>query len=198
MSKKLFLTFVLLILLTACGSPPKEYIAESAESTFAEMPESIPDGAPAMIGVYVCGAVESPGVVELSEGARVADAIAAAGGLSANADTRLLNQARRLSDGEQVTVLTAEEAEALLGEDPAQRSKKLLGEEGGTAADGRINLNLADEDELKTLPGIGEAKAAAIVRYRKTNGAFARIEDVCSVPGIKGSVYDKIKDLITV
>ena len=195
MNKKYLWAFVLAIILTACGSAPKEYLADSAENAFAEGSVSLAPEIPPVIGVYICGAVQSPGVVELPEGARVSDAIAAAGGLLANADTRLLNQARRLSDGEQVTVLTEAEAEALLGSDPAQRAGKLLGD---AAADGRINLNLADEETLKTLPGIGEAKAAAIVRYREANGNFARIEDVCGVPGIKGSVFDKIKDRITV
>ena len=190
MKKKYLPALVLAIVLSACGSAPKEYITESSGPVFAEKTES----GPALIGVYVCGAVEAPGVVELPEGARVADAIAAAGGLASNADTRLLNQARRLSDGEQITVLTANEAEALLGDDPARRAEKLLGEESG----GKINLNLADEETLQTLPGIGEAKAKAIVRYRTANGAFVSIEDVCGVPGIKGSVFDKIKDLITV
>lgn len=193
MNRKFLFALVFTILLTACGASSKEYIEDTL--SFSEITVS---SQPSTIGVYVCGAVETPGVVELPEGARIADAIAAAGGFSANADARLLNLAQRLSDGEQITVLTANEAEAILGDDPAVRARKLLGQEDGAAADGKVNLNLADEEELKTLPGIGEAKAAAIVQYRKTNGAFARIEDVCNVPGIKGSVFEKIKDRITV
>lgn len=194
MNKKCFWVFVFVLFLTACGTPPKEHIAEQTESSFVEKSES---SLPAPIFVYVCGAVNAPGVFELPEGARVADAIAAAGGLSANADSRLLNQARRLSDGEQITVLTANEAEALLGDDPVQRAKKLLGQDS-EAGDGKVNLNLADEAALQTLPGIGETKARAITEYRKTHGAFGAIEDVCNVPGIKGSVFEKIKDRITV
>ncbi len=198
MNKKYLFAFVFAftVFLTACGSPPREYITELSESAFAGKSESSSAAeSTALVGVYVCGAVEAPGVVELPEGARVADAIAAAGGLRADADTRLLNQARRVADGEQITVLTAVEAEAYLKDDPGQLSGK---QSGAPVSDGRVNLNLADAETLKTLPGIGEAKAEAIVQYRKANGAFERIEDVCNVPGIKGSVFDKIRDRITV
>ena len=198
MNKKYLFAFVFAftVFLTACGSPPREYITELSESAFAGKSESSSAAeSTALVGVYVCGAVEAPGVVELPEGARVADAIAAAGGLRADADTRLLNQARRVADGEQITVLTAVEAEAYLKDDPGQLSGK---QSGAPVSDGRVNLNLADAETLKTLPGIGESKADRILEYRQAHGRFGSTEELMNVSGIGSGVYEKIKDYIKV
>ncbi len=225
--KRTVLCLLAAILLAGCGAAPKERFQNETTSSLAlpvetdssillqntdskgtPSPSPPKDESSETIFVYVCGAVEKPGVVELPRGSRIADAIAAAGGLLANADTRLVNQARLLADGEQITILTNAEAEALLGDDPKERAKRLLGksadetkEEGvGSSTQGtggKVSLNHADLTTLMTLPGIGEAKARAIIEYRETYGAFASIEDVQNVPGIKGSVYSKIKDLVS-
>ena len=101
---------------------------------------------------------------------------------------RTLNQAQLLSDGEQITVLTMEEA---LETDSSGQ---------GTVAsdDGLVNINNAGVSELMTLPGIGQAKAEAIIAYREENGAFSRIEDICNVTGIKEKLYVRISSLISV
>jgi len=144
--------------------------------------------APAKIYVYVCGAVNAPGVYELPGNSRVCNAIEKAGGLTADADLTTTNQAKLLADGEQITVLTKEEAEAV----PAGSSISAGG--AGT----RVNINTADETALQTLSGIGATKAAAIVDYRDTNGAFRTIEEITKVAGIGQGTFEKIKDQITV
>lgn len=142
--------------------------------------------------VYVCGAVENPGVYELTEGARVYEAISLAGGFTEEADTQWLNQAELVSDGQKLCVLTCEEtAEMDLppAADEAEKQKD---------SSGKVDLNTASAEELMTLPGIGEAKAESIIQYRTEQGAFTEIEQIQNIPGIKSAVFSKIKDKITV
>lgn len=141
--------------------------------------------------IYICGAVVSPGVYELPEEARVVHAIEAAGGLREDADTVTVNQARRLEDGEQIRILTKEEAEAVDTNTDIEGMK-------ASGESGKVNINQADVAELMTLPGIGQAKANAIIEYRETNGRFTSIADIKKISGIKESVFSKIEDLITV
>lgn len=140
------------------------------------------------IYIYICGAVNTPGVYQLPGNSRVCDAVAAAGGMTEEADLTHVNQAKLLTDGEQITVLSKDEA---------------AGTQPGTAvsADGEtalININTADEKVLQELSGIGETKAAAIVEYRESNGAFRTIEEITKVSGIGQGLYDRIRDKITV
>lgn len=141
--------------------------------------------------IYICGAVVSPGVYELPEEARVVHAIEAAGGLREDADTVTVNQARRLEDGEQIRILTKEEAEAVDTNTDIEGMK-------ASGESGKVNINQADVAELMTLPGIGQVKANAIIEYRETNGRFTSIADIKKISGIKESVFSKIEDLITV
>ena len=145
--------------------------------------------------VYVCGAVVSPGVYELPAGARVHQAIQAAGGLTEDADLFLVNQAKLVEDGEQIRIYTKEEAK-----EAEQRISTGLSNETDELDDAsvRVNINHATADALMTLPGIGEAKALSIIEYRQTNGSFQKIEDIMNIPGIKEAVFSKIKDKITV
>lgn len=138
-----------------------------------------------LIYVYVCGAVNSPGVVVLQEGSRAEAALEAAGGFRQDAGRDYVNLAARVSDGEKLYFPTVEEIAGL----SAERSE----ESGG---DGLVNINTADEAALCTLSGIGESRARDIVRYREENGPFENCEDIMKVPGIKSSVYSKIKDKI--
>lgn len=157
------------------------------------------------IFVYVCGEVYAPGVYELPEGSRVYEALAAAGGLTGNAETRSLNQAQVLQDGQQITVYTAEELEDGTAAQLEQQSSLTVtaadGTSTGTTGTGetaKVNLNTATQEELMTLPGIGEAKATAIISYRETNGKFSSIEEIQNISGIKTKAFEKIKDLIEV
>lgn len=170
---------------------------------------------PEQIAVYICGAVNKPGVCYLPAGARICDALEEAGGFTAEADSQWLNQARTLADGEMLVVYTAAET-AQMKEQGIERGTAAAGDASGSgqsiasgsgrdAAAGNgegngslINLNTATKEQLMTLPGIGEAKADAIIRYRTETGLFASTEDVMNISGIKNSVYEKIRDKVTV
>lgn len=143
------------------------------------------------LAVYVCGAVNQPGVYELTEGARVVDALNAAGGCRSDAALEYWNQAEYVEDGQKLYVPTVKEAEQL-------KTETVKEQEETKDASGRININQADLTELMTLPGIGEAKAQAIIEYRTEHGRFNSIEELKNISGIKDGVYNKVKDSITV
>ena len=146
---------------------------------------------PSFLYVDVAGAVNKPGVVKLPGGSRVYEAIEQAGGFREEAKQDSVNQAAFLEDGQQLYIYTEEEYENF--------SRQPGGADASAeAADGKININQASEAELMTLPGIGEAKAADILRYREENGRFEQIEDIMNISGIKEAVFSKIKDKIMV
>ena len=137
------------------------------------------------LAVYVCGAVKCPGVYELAVGSRIYEAIALAGGMTDDASPTAVNQAQVLTDGEMIEILTVDEAEE---QHAAQEAE----------SDGKVNINTADVEELKTLPGIGDAKANSILAYREQHGAFASIEDIKNIEGIKDGVFARLEDCIKV
>ncbi|MBR6451485.1 MAG: ComEA family DNA-binding protein [Lachnospiraceae bacterium] len=165
---------------------------------------------PATVMVHVCGAVAHPGVYELPADARVADAMLAAGNLTADASPDYWNQAAVLTDGEQIYVPTFEEVEAgdvLSGVsasggagagDPGAAGRSAQGAAGIGATDGKVDLNTADAKLLKTLPGIGDVKANAIVAYREAHGRFSSVDEVKQVDGIKDGLFSQIEPLICV
>lgn len=190
-------------------------------------------GEPELIYVFVCGAVAQEGVYELPAGSRVYQAVEAAGGYAADADTSYINQADPVTDAQKLEIPTAEEAKKLREEAAlAAENRQMETEPGpGTGPDGTaagyanngagqvnngagqmnnsagqaddaaarlININTADEAALQTLPGIGAAKAASIVRYREANGGFSSIEEIKKVSGIGDITYENIKGCITV
>lgn len=136
--------------------------------------------------VHVCGAVSCPGVYELSEGDRVLDAVKAAGGFSEDAAQDALNLAQEVEDGSRIRIPTESEAES--GSQAFWPSED----------DGKINLNTAGTSELTSLSGIGESRAEDILSYRQEHGPFQSIEEIKNVPGIKDTIFEKIKDDITV
>lgn len=146
-----------------------------------------------VVYVHVCGQVHTPGVYELPEGSRIYEAVAAAGGMTEQAAGERLNQAATVEDGQQIYVLSKEEAaagEAGAGEDA------ILGT--SQAEDGKVDLNTATAEELMTLSGIGEAKAKAILRYREEHGGFQKVEELMEVEGIKEGVFQKIKEQVKI
>lgn len=165
---------------------------------------------PVRIFVDVQGAVVNPGVYELEEGSRVFQAVQAAGGCLADAAESYVNQAKSLSDGQQIYVPALSEVqEAENGKDViAAKAPEAVGAEEdadkGTAeqsendAESRINLNTADAAQLTGLAGIGEAKAKAILAYRDSVGGFSSIEEIMNVEGIKEGTFSRIKDDIVV
>lgn len=138
--------------------------------------------------VHVLGAVARPGVVTLDEGARVADAIAAAGGFRADADPAELNLAAVLVDGSQIVIGTKG---APRGEVRAGPSNAVPGV-GSTATTALVDLNTATLDQLDTLPGVGPVLAQAIIDYRAKHGKFAKIEQLQEVDGIGTKTYAQI------
>ena len=189
----------------AATGPPGSAAAPGPADPAATGPGAAdPAGAPAgRIVVHVIGAVVSPGVVVLADGARVADAIAAAGGAASDADTEQLNLARVLDDGEQVRVPHA--GEQLAAPDPgpsppgASGGGAAAGSSGGsTPGGGVVNINTAGVSELEALPGIGPALAARIVEYRDGHGPFASVDDLTDVPGIGPAKLEALRSQATV
>lgn len=136
--------------------------------------------------VHVAGAVVTPGIVELPFGARVADAVAAAGGATGDALLDGVNLARPLVDGEQVVVPRAGEVEAEAA--PA----------GGRLADGRLDLNRATGAELEELPGVGEVTAGRILAWREEHGRFDDPTQLREVRGIGEATWVGLRDLVAV
>lgn len=148
-----------------------------------------------IIYVDVKGEVRDPGVYQLSNGARVMDAIESAGGLTNEADEDQLNLALLLSDQMVIVVpninqTLVEEFSMVnyfaneIDEDPHNELK--------------ININVADVAELTLLPGIGEKKAQAIIDYREEYGSYQTIEDLMNVSGIGQKTFDKLSSMISV
>lgn len=151
----------------------------------------------AVLYVYVCGAIQNPGVYTLPEGSRICDLFEAAGGLTEEAAKDYWNQAKLITDGEMFYVPTMEEAEErqLSGLDVSSNGS----DSGNTdSTGGKINLNTASLEELMQIPGIGESKARAIVDYREKNGGFSSVEEVMNIEGIKEGVFSKMKEYIVV
>ncbi|MBQ8814656.1 MAG: helix-hairpin-helix domain-containing protein [Lachnospiraceae bacterium] len=136
--------------------------------------------------VHICGCVVSPGVYGVPEGSRVYEVIELAGGFAPGAAESYLNLAETVADGQKLVIPSLDEVEA------DQYGQISAGDEGGL-----ININTADKELLMTLPGIGEAKALAIIAWRTEHGDFQTTEEIMQVSGIKEAAYEKIKLLIT-
>ena len=145
------------------------------------------------IKVYITGEVKNQGVIELEEGARIADAIEKAGGKTEQANLKNVNLAYQLEDGQKIYIPNINDIETEVIDDGASG---IVGDT--TAAQEIININKADENELQSLNGIGESLASSIVEYRKENGKFETIEDLKNVPGIGESKFENIKEYIKV
>ena len=147
--------------------------------------------------VYITGAVKNPGIFTLPRPGRVMDAVEAAGGLLDTADRSAINLAAKIDDGTKIVVPSIPQA---VTEDlTAAPTKKSSPTPHITPTISfPININSADLDTLDYLPGIGQAKAAAIITYRQEHGPFKKIEDIMNVPGIGTGLFNSIKGQITV
>ncbi|MEO7005784.1 MAG: helix-hairpin-helix domain-containing protein [Terrimesophilobacter sp.] len=147
-------------------------------------------GSSVALFVHILGAVAKPGLYQLHDGDRAVDAVAAAGGFTAEADRGQLNLARLVSDGEQIYVPQVGEARA--------------GPPGSSAAGGdgpiggKVNINTGSESDLETLPRVGPAMAKRIIAWREANGRFVTVEDLMGVTGIGEKTFAGLKDLVTV
>jgi competence protein ComEA len=160
-----------------------------AELDTADAGDAPADIASAPILVHVLGAVARPGLVELAQGARVIDAVAAAGGFTAEADPAAVNLARPVVDGEQLAVLA-------VGQVPPQQSGSGGGGPTGPAADGMVHLNTADLAALDTLPRIGPTLAQRIIDWREANGPFTSVDQLLEVAGIGDAVFSGLADRV--
>jgi competence protein ComEA len=193
----------------------KQYRLSSANRAYAELPpgnhapavdgnsgEAKPDGQPPLIKtggilvIHVAGAVRNPGVYRLDKGARVVEAIEAAGGPLPDGQVHTLNLASLLSDGEKVYVPTRKEVQAAQGGYGGPTGSRWPSGEGGYRS--KININLAGPGALEALPGVGPSLAQRIIEHRTRNGPFKKIEGLMDVPGIGEKKFEKIKDWVTV
>lgn len=167
---------VVVILLIGMGLLSGSFFDEKNEPL--PVVSSAQEEGPGKIFVYVAGAVNAPGVYEISAGSRVFEAVAAAGGTLPYADQSSMDMAAKLSDGVKLYVpldLSAQES----------------------AGRTLININIATRDELSLLPGIGPATADKIIDWRDAHGGFSTREDVMKVPSIGEGKYKKIENQIT-
>ncbi|MEV2238905.1 helix-hairpin-helix domain-containing protein [Micromonospora sp. NPDC049891] len=146
--------------------------------------------------VAVAGKVRRPGLVRLSAGARVADAIDAAGGALPGVDVAMLNPARRISDGE--LILVGVPAPSVAPGVPPSGTLPGSGPGGEPGTGGRVNLNTATSAQLETLPGVGPVLAQRIIEHRDQHGGFRSVGDLRQVNGIGDARYEQLKDLVTV
>jgi len=154
--------------------PPTGEFSVSADETINEVSQQF-------LYVHVVGEVQSPGMYQLPIGARLVDAVFAAGGLTEEADNSSVNLARELTDGEQIIVFSISQE----------------GEVAGTTASGLVSLNRAGDKELEELPGIGPALAGRIIAWREANGGFKSVQDLLKVSGIGESLLAGVVDLVT-
>ena len=148
------------------------------------------------IYVDICGEVVSPGVYQIASGTRLFEVIAQAGGLTADADINVINQAEAVYDGQKIRILSYEETSQ--GVQTATDPSGGQGGSQGSSSDGKVNINRADAAALQTIPGIGPSKAERIIDYRNTAGPFQSIEDIKNVSGIGNKTFESIREYLTV
>lgn len=162
--------------------------------------------------IDIKGEIITPGVYELTTNNTVMDAINKAGGLTKTSDTSNINLSKKLEDEMVIIIYSKKEIEQMKEENKIEcppcnnacikeedeKAKLEKEDEKESSVNGKININEASLEELQNLDGIGEAKANAIIEYRNKNGSFKSIEDIKNVSGIGDSVYEKIKNNITV
>ena len=182
---------VILLLVGAGGlfSKKEEAVEELAvvETTALAEKTEVSTTQEAVIFVDIKGAVKNPGVYQMKSGDRVKDALDAAGGLTGEADSQKVNLAQRVED--QMVIVVPKVGEEVT-EIPAGVTSK------EAAKDGKVNINTATVEELKTLKGVGEKKAEAIIDYRKKNGSFKTKEDLMKVRGIGKKLFESFQERI--
>ncbi|MBP2632695.1 MAG: comEA [Firmicutes bacterium] len=198
--KRSLLVFLLLAAVIVLGSIYGFY--EKDKVTELDEASKLKGSSGEMITVYVCGAVNKPGVVKLSDGARNIDAIEACGGALPTADTVKINMAQLVKDGVQITV--PEKNMVLMLENQATskgepvKANGVQVKQNNNRVEGKININTANHAELDKLPGVGASTAEAIIEYRQKEGQFQAIEDLKKVNGIGEAKFRKIVDHITI
>ena len=185
---KIVIAVVVVIIATTVGIYMYKQTQENTVSYY-DNEEQSEETHISQITVHITGAINNPGVIILEEGARIVDALEAAGGETEEADINRLNLAYVLEDGEKLYIPSKNEEE---------QEYITQGKDNMSEGQSKININSAQIEELITLPGVGEATANKIIEYRKENGKFKKIEDLKNVPGIGDSKYENIKTMIRV
>lgn len=158
----------------------------------------------ATIYVHLCGAVEKPGVYQVSQDARISEIIKMAGGFNPDAAGDFINQAKKVLDGQRIYIPTVEEVatlsknELIQGDNSLESGNNQDTTKNGDTSSQRININTASAEQLMNLPGIGQAKADSIINYRTENGRFKKIEDIMNISGIKEGLFRKMEAYIIV
>lgn len=155
-------------------------------SVSVEASEASTEETKSEIQVHIAGEVKKPGLYKLADGARINDAVEAAGGFTENADKDSLNLAKVVEDGEQIVVSAKGGGVAETGASASAQNN------------GKVNINTADLTSLQTLSGVGPSTAQKIIDYRTANGKFKTIEDLKKVSGIGDKTFEKFKDKICV
>ena len=187
--KQLFV--LIIILLAAIGGTYYGLYSEEQSAVLESSPPAENALPVKEITIYVTGAVNKPGLVNVAEGARAADAINACGGLLPIADSEKINLAQNLKDGQQLKVPEKTGTNSKTDSGKADKSK-------GADSGEKVNINTADEKALDTLPGVGPAMAKRIIEYRESEGAFQSIEDIKKIRGIGEAKFAKMKDKICI
>lgn len=154
-------------------------------------PGEVPAEEAITICVHVAGCVQAPGLYYLEEGARIGDAVEAAGGFTEEANLDAVNLARKISDGEQILIEPIATPFSDV-EGTAESSSS------GITPEGKVNLNRATAEELQTLSGIGASKAAKIIAHRQAHGPFSSIEELTEVSGIGEKTLESLRDAICI
>ena len=187
--KKCLMILMCIGILTGCGSgrDTDVYLEEESQQDICDMqqPADKTTETELTVTVYVCGAVRHPGVYTLEDGLRIA------GGFKKSASRNAWNLAEKLTDGNMYTIPTKEEADAV---EPADSGDG----HASQVQDDKVHINTAGIEELMKLPGVGQARAEAIISYREEHGTFVSPEDIMKVSGIKTALFEKMKDNIAV
>lgn len=179
--------------------PPVQVVSSASPTSGAPVPA--PD---APVVVSVVGLVKQPGLVTLAPGARISDAVDAAGGPLGGADLIGLNMARKVADGEQILVGIASPPGAMpvmgssISSSPSDAAPIPSVGGTGTAARELVDLNTGTLEQFETLPGVGPVTASAIIAWRTANGRFANVEQLGEVDGIGPARLAKLHDLVHV
>ena len=184
-----------------------EVLAETTSTTSAVKEEST------KLYFDIKGSVKKPGVYEFTQGDKIIDAINKAAGLTKNATTNNLNLSKKLTNEMVIYVFSKNELTTTKAFEPVSNAsececetieinncvdKKTTNESNNDTVPAKININTDNKERLMTISGIGSSKADAIIEYRTKNGNFKTTEDIMNVSGISKTIYDKIKDIITV
>jgi competence protein ComEA len=163
---------------------------------FEEDPQEPGAAGPSVTGatavVHLVGAVRKPGVYSLPLGSRVLDAVDLAGGLAKDAAPEAINLAAQIRDGEQIRIPRRGET----GQPPAPGAQASGGSGGSGAPPGKLNVNIADQDQLEELPGIGPSLAGRILEFRQANGPFKGLGELDAVSGIGPALLGNLRERV--